>query len=72
MQRPKFYHKDFNLGLTDREIRSFVTSIIPRSVCLYAPESCAAEGQAPGRGDAAGRTAASSLSPEAFSSEAAC
>lgn len=45
MQRPKFYHKDFNLGLTDREIRSFVTSIIPRSVCLYAPESCAAEGQ---------------------------
>lgn len=44
MQRPKSYHKDFNLGLTDWEIRSLVTSIILQSVLLHAPDSFAAAG----------------------------
>lgn len=35
---------DFNLGLTDREIRSLVTSIILQAALLHAPESRAAAG----------------------------
>lgn len=41
-QRPESYHKDFNLGLTDREIRSLVPSIILHSLVLHAPDSFAA------------------------------